>query len=141
MLFEITSGLENLLDWDDLEELFLDDRFKSKYAVRVHVEELLGEKFTRRTYEQVIEGLWPDYREQYNGLPNQHPSDPVSKRDGAPRKPKSEKARVKLDAGRVREIRRRYAGGETLIELGREYGCKHNTLSNVVNRKSWKEVA
>jgi membrane protein involved in colicin uptake len=48
--------------------------------------------------------------------------------------------RSKLDADKVREIRRRAAAGETQIALAREFGISQTSISRVVLRKTWKNV-
>jgi hypothetical protein len=47
---------------------------------------------------------------------------------------------VRLTDERVREIRSRYAAGETLAELGRAFTVTRQNIYAVVNRKSWAHV-
>lgn len=47
---------------------------------------------------------------------------------------------AKLTEDSVREIRRRWAAGETQADLAREFGIKQGTISNVVRGYSWKHV-
>jgi hypothetical protein len=49
-------------------------------------------------------------------------------------------ARAKLTPEKVKEIRRRYAAGETLSSLGREFGLSHQGIRSVVLRKTWGHV-
>ncbi|MFC5930932.1 hypothetical protein D6T64_12125 [Cryobacterium melibiosiphilum] len=46
----------------------------------------------------------------------------------------------KLNEDKVREIRRRYANGETQTELAREFGISTPNAWYVVNRKTWAHV-
>lgn len=46
----------------------------------------------------------------------------------------------KLNAEQVTDIRRRAANGELQRILGREYGIARNTVSGIVNRKSWAHL-
>lgn len=41
----------------------------------------------------------------------------------------------------AREIRRRYAGGETQMELAVAYDLAISTVSRIVNNLVWKEAA
>lgn len=45
-----------------------------------------------------------------------------------------------VTADDVREIRRRYAAGESQRQLAREYGVSHPTVHNIVHRKSWQAI-
>ena len=47
---------------------------------------------------------------------------------------------AKLDDEKVREIRHRFANGETQRALGKEYGMAQGRISMIVNRKSWSHV-
>ncbi len=47
----------------------------------------------------------------------------------------------KLDIDKVKEIRRRSAGGENYASLGREFGVAGRTIRGVVLREHWKWVA
>lgn len=49
--------------------------------------------------------------------------------------------RAKVTETQVREMRQRYQQGETLKELGAEYGVHFSVVSDIVNRKSWRHVA
>ncbi len=50
-------------------------------------------------------------------------------------------AKTKLTADDVREIRRRYVeGGISYRGLAREYGVRNPTISNIINRKRWKDI-
>ena len=47
----------------------------------------------------------------------------------------------KLDADKVREIRRAHAAGEAgFEELARRFGVSGQTVRNVVRRKTWRHV-
>ena len=48
--------------------------------------------------------------------------------------------RAKLTSEKVREIRRRCGGGETLISVARDLGVSAQAVSNVMRRLSWKHV-
>lgn len=46
-----------------------------------------------------------------------------------------------LDADTIRAIRRAYAsGGRSQDSLGREYGVRQGTISDIVNRKTWRHI-
>jgi len=47
---------------------------------------------------------------------------------------------ARLTDDTVREIRARYAAGETQVALSREYGVRQTQISNVVLRRSWAHV-
>lgn len=47
---------------------------------------------------------------------------------------------AKLTEERVREIRRRRAGGDAIRALAREYGVDRATIQAVVKRESWRHV-
>lgn len=47
---------------------------------------------------------------------------------------------TKLQENDVREIRKLYAEGHTLIELGRQFGVGFQNISRIVNRILWKHV-
>lgn len=46
----------------------------------------------------------------------------------------------KLSPETVLEIRERYAAGESMRELGREFGVHPASISAAINRKSWAHV-
>lgn len=48
--------------------------------------------------------------------------------------------RAKLTESQVRDIRRKYASGATLIGLGAEYGLTSGTVHSIIDRRSWKHV-
>jgi len=49
--------------------------------------------------------------------------------------------RSKLTEANVREIRERYASGESLQrELAKEFGVDHCTITQLINKKTWKHV-
>lgn len=47
---------------------------------------------------------------------------------------------AKLTDEQVREIRRRYAAGETQTALGKEFGTAQNNVSDIVLRKRWTHI-
>lgn len=49
-------------------------------------------------------------------------------------------ASAKVNDEMVKEIRRRYASGETQTSLAREYGVHQANLSRIILRKSWAHV-
>lgn len=49
-------------------------------------------------------------------------------------------AHSKLNDEKVRDIRRRYAEGETGSSLAREYGVKQPAISSVIRRMTWAHV-
>lgn len=49
--------------------------------------------------------------------------------------------RSKLTTAKVRQIRKRYATGETQDELAREFGVAQSLISVIVHRKKWVHVA
>jgi DNA invertase Pin-like site-specific DNA recombinase len=46
----------------------------------------------------------------------------------------------KFNAGAAREIRERFAAGETTVELAEEFGVTRHTVGNVVRGKTWPEA-
>lgn len=48
--------------------------------------------------------------------------------------------RTNLTWDKVNQIRERYKKGERQAKLAKEFGVKSNTISNIVNNKSWKKV-
>jgi hypothetical protein len=47
---------------------------------------------------------------------------------------------AKLTEEKVREIRKRYAAGETQVTLAAEFDVLQGTVSKIVLRRTWKEV-
>ena len=47
---------------------------------------------------------------------------------------------VQLTEDEVLEIRRRYADGETGVDLAREYGVGKSTVYSIVNRVTWRHI-
>lgn len=47
---------------------------------------------------------------------------------------------AKLTEDKVREIRRLRALGEPVVALGKKFGIRHTTISQIANRRSWKHV-
>jgi hypothetical protein len=47
---------------------------------------------------------------------------------------------AKLTAEKVREIRRRWEGGESIASLAREFNVTPQSLGAVVHKRSWKHV-
>jgi RNA-splicing ligase RtcB len=47
----------------------------------------------------------------------------------------------KLNAETVREIRTRHAAGEKGSHLAVEFGVRPNTISDLLNNKTWRNVA
>lgn len=125
-----TTGLEKVVDWDALEEGFEEGKFQSQQEFRDAVREQFGEEreFTRHHYEQVVAGLFPEYRDRLAGLPNISPA-----------KRRSISSKVTADV--VRDIRARAAQGARLVRLAEEYDIKPNTVSDIVKFRTWKEVA
>ncbi len=52
----------------------------------------------------------------------------------------STNGRARLTETEVLEIRSRYAGGATQVELSAEYGIKQTTVSAIVTRKTWQHL-
>jgi hypothetical protein len=48
--------------------------------------------------------------------------------------------KAKLTEAQVIEIRRRRAGGETIVSLGLEFGVAHTNISMIANRQIWKHI-
>lgn len=46
----------------------------------------------------------------------------------------------KLTEAKVKELRERYANGERIEDLAREYGLHKNTPYDIINRKKWRHV-
>lgn len=107
-------------DWDDLEEAIDTGAVKSKRDFRALVETMIGEPADRHYIAAVVAGMFPDSRERYAALPD-NPSS--------------------LTAENVRDIRKRHSLGETLSALGRAFGVRHNTIADVVNFRTWRNVA
>ncbi len=53
----------------------------------------------------------------------------------------SRNGNVKLTPEQVREIRARYAAGESPIALGNEFGVHYSSVWNIATRKTWKGAA
>lgn len=49
-------------------------------------------------------------------------------------------ANAKMTPDDVKEIRRRYANGETQESLGNEYGVQHSTIGRIVRRAAWSHI-
>lgn len=47
---------------------------------------------------------------------------------------------AKMTEALVYEIRSRFAGGERICDLAREYGLQHGGLSAIVHRRSWRHL-
>jgi hypothetical protein len=124
---EPLNGLETFVKWDDLEDALADGDFTYKADFKAEVIsqfEKAGFTFTRPLYESVIAGLDPEHREMYRDLPAAMPN--ISN---------------KLTEETVREIRERAAKGEKALHLATEFGVRHNTVSDLINRKTWRNVA
>lgn len=48
---------------------------------------------------------------------------------------------AKLDIHKARQIRRRYAAGETSHALGREFNVHHSVITAIAANRAWREVA
>lgn len=60
----------------------------------------------------------------------------------APMKPRGSQLPIaKLTEAAVAEARRRYAAGESVLAMSREYGVSDVALRNAINRRTWKHVA
>ncbi|HEY3953914.1 MAG TPA: helix-turn-helix domain-containing protein [Streptosporangiaceae bacterium] len=57
-----------------------------------------------------------------------------------PAQPQGRAGRPKLTAEQAVEIRERYAAGESLKAIGRAYNVTHQTVSDIVNRTTWRHV-
>lgn len=78
-----TSGVEDVVDWEELEIRLDIGWFDSKQEVKEYVRSLYkfgGRDFheTNTMPREVLGGLFPEYREKYQALPNR-----VSKQKGA----------------------------------------------------------
>lgn len=127
---EPTNGLDEFFSWDDIEESLSKGEFayKSEFksAVRRQFEQADVE-FDRPLYESVIAGLFPEARETYRTLPSTPPNTSATS--------------AKLTVDLVKEIRERAGKGEKALHLAKEYGVRHNTVSDLINRKTWRNVA
>jgi hypothetical protein len=124
---EPLNGLEEVVRWDDLEDALDDGEFAYKADFKAEVIsqfEQAGMTFTRSLYESAIAGLDPEHRAIYAALPSALPT-----------------ITGKLTEETVREIRRRAEAGEKALHLAKEYGVRHNTVSDLINRKTWRNVA
>jgi hypothetical protein len=124
---EPLNGLEEVVRWDDLEEALAEGKFAYKADFKAEVIsqfEQAGMTFTRSLYESAIAGLDPEHREMYRDLPAAMPS--ISS---------------KLTEEIVREIRERASKGEKALHLAKEFGVRHNTVGDLIKRKTWRNVA
>ena len=71
---EPTSGLEEIVDWHYLEKFLDAGLLRSKQQVKDYVEACFADAHlpapSRRTYQNVLKGLFPEYREMYGRLPS-----------------------------------------------------------------------
>ena len=68
-------------------------------------------------------------------------ADNMRDRDEAGRTPRGESSGVsKLKKVKVLDIRKRAAAGETQASIAEDYGVTPNTISSIVNRKTWRHV-
>lgn len=121
------NGLEEVIRWDDLEDSLKAGEFTYKADFKAEVisqMEQAGMTYTRPLYESVIAGLFPEARDIWAALPAAIPT-----------------VTSKLTEDTVREIRQRAAKGEKALHLAKEYGVRHNTVSDLINRKTWRNVA
>jgi hypothetical protein len=121
---EFTSGIEEILDWDLLEEMLSNGEFADRAGVRVWLETLFvaaDRPYADYTHEQVLAGMFEEARAAYRSLPKIRPAI--------------------LTEDNVREIRSRHAQGERPSQLAREFGVRHNTVGDIVHRRTWKGVA
>lgn len=107
-------------DWDDLEAAIASGEVKSKRDYRALVEKMIGVPADRHYIAAVVANMFPEYRELYAALPD-NPS--------------------LLNEDNVRDIRKRHSLGESLSALGRAFGVRHNTIADVVNFRTWRNVA
>jgi hypothetical protein len=124
---EPLNGLEEVVRWDDLEDALDDGEFAYKADFKAEVisqMEKAGMAYTRPLYESVIAGLDPEHREMYRSLPAAVPT-----------------VTSKLTEEAVIEIRRRAKAGEAGIHLAKEFGVGRITVSDIINRKTWRNVA
>ena len=47
---------------------------------------------------------------------------------------------TKLDESMVKDIRKKYSEGQTLVQLSSNYGLSFQHVGRIVNRKCWKQV-
>jgi hypothetical protein len=126
---EETNGLDEVVRWDDLER-GLD---RGAFAFRTDVKREVGRQFAEAErpfydsiYREVLDGLFPEYRAMYDALPMGTSSSVFV---------------GKLNAETVREIRTRHAAGEMGSRLAEEFGVRPNTISDLLNNKTWRNVA
>ena len=130
-------GLADAIDWDVLEEMLAGAAFPTKQDVNEWIATALtaaGISTARHKRDRVLAGLFPEFRDIYDALPN------------SPR-PSSERMAAitsTLTAAQVAVIRTRAAHGAVrgkAAALAREYGVSPGTISDIIHRRTWKEVA
>lgn len=71
---EPTSGLEEIVDWSDLEYLLDAELVRSKKEFKDHVRDafaVAGKFFHEdRSWREVLAGMFPEYQRMYQTLPN-----------------------------------------------------------------------
>ena len=116
-----TNGLEDVVDWDELEGLLDADACPTKQAFGQYVRGMFAEaglSHTRSLYNQVIAGLWPEYREKYDALGSG------------------------LNEEVVALLRFEYETlGRTVKSLARTVGVGESTVRDIVKYKTWRNVA
>lgn len=147
---EETSGLENIVDWDDLEDELLAGTFASKAKVREYVQAQFDAYnqaqpkgtepvlLTRNCLEAVIAGLCNLPADTPLTSQNVHQWRSIQVRRIYEALPK-----VGLfSLVEVKEIRRRYEEeGETATSISRDLGCNLRTVTDIVNYRTWKDAA
>lgn len=120
---ETTVPIDEIVDWDDLEADLEAGRFKTKRQFKNEVQamfEVAEETYDPYQLRATLAGLFPEARDLYDALPDD---------------------RQRLTAANVIDIRRRVAAGEKALDLVAEYGVGQPTISDIVNHKTWRNVA
>lgn len=146
---EPTSGLENIVDWDDLEEALLDGHLASKEKFR----ELVASQFdaynaalpkdaeratlTRHHLQMVLDGLCnlpSDTELTVTNLRQGHALMVRAAYDALP-----ERGLINLKQARL--IREASAKGRSQRDIAAEFGISRQAVSDVVNLVTWRDVA
>jgi hypothetical protein len=142
-LADHTNGLEDLIDWDDLERRITAGAFDSYRAFRLHTRHLLREAgITQRTLvawyaDEIFRGLFPEFKYALYMLPYGEDAPRVLSAQSRRRMGSAKK----LSDTQVREIRNRHANGERVTHLAKEFGVSHGSVSGIVHMKAYRGVA
>lgn len=146
---EETTGLENIVDWDDLEDELLAGNFASKERVREYLQVQFDTHneaqpegtepvvFNRHQLRSVLDGLCNlpvDTPRTMENAKQWHAMEVRAAYDSLP-------DRSAINRHQAVEIRQRNANGETITALALHFGVSRQTVSDVVNNLTWKDAA